>query len=262
MNKNDYKDQELDLKMRIKFLNKKLREPDHGVEKYEEWQSNLEMVTEELTNLQMKKFKFFLGKWISVYKTDNQLVNVVDCMFVSLEKEDQIEIATKWYHRSIKEKDIRHYQLLAKYVKEENEMLKKRLKDNGKKNGKEVKKQVLQSKLEYRKKEKELKKMKNLAIQQSKENMSRNFEKLLRQHVLELNHYKNKHEEQQKIMAAAENGDVIKLQAELVALRKSKNKILDDLHELQRISQKNSISENNTILKLKEEILLLRGIKL
>ena len=202
MNKHEYKDQELDLKMRIKFLNKKLREPDHGVEKYEEWQSNLEMVTEELTNLQMKKFKFFLGKWISVYKTDNQLVNVVDCMFVSLEKEDQIEVATKWYHRSVKEKDIRHYQLLAKYVKEENEMLKKRLKDNGKKNGKEVKKQVLQSKLEYRKKEKELKKMKNLAIQQSKENMSRNFDKLLRQHVLELNHYKNKHDENQNMLEA------------------------------------------------------------
>ena len=33
------------------------------------------------------------------------------------------------------------------------------------------------------------------------------------------------HEEQQEIMAGAENGDVIKLQAELVALRKSKNKI-------------------------------------
>ena len=30
--KYDYKDQELDLKMRIKFLEKKLREPDHGGE--------------------------------------------------------------------------------------------------------------------------------------------------------------------------------------------------------------------------------------
>jgi len=250
------------LKMRIKFLNKKLREPDHGVEKYEEWQSNLEMVTEELTNLQMKKFKFFLGKWIGVYKTDNQLVNVVDCMFVSLEKEDQIEIATKWYHRSIKEKDIRHYQLLAKYVKEENEILKKRLKDLQKSKKKEVKQLTNSRLLEFRKKETEFKLQKKEAIKQSKEAMSKNFDNLLRQHVLELNHYKNKHEEQQEIMAAAENGDVIKLQAELVALRKSKNKILDDLHELQRISQKNSISENNTILKLKEEILLLRGIKL
>ena len=262
MNKHGYKDQELDLKMRIKFLNKKLREPDHGVEKYEEWQSNLEMVTEELTNLQMKKFKFFLGKWISVYKTDNQLVNVVDCMFVSLEKEDQIEIATKWYHRSIKEKDIRHYQLLAKYVKEENEILKKRLKDLQKSKKKEVKQLTNSRLLEFRKKETEFKLQKKEAIKQSKEAMSKNFDNLLRQHVLELNHYRNQLDQQQKFIDDSENADVIKLQAELVALRKSKNKILDDLHELQRISQKNSISENNTILKLKEEILLLRGIKI
>ena len=237
MNKHDYKDQELDLKMRIKFLNKKLREPDHGVEKYEEWQSNLEMVTEELTNLQMKKFKFFLGKWISVYKTDNQLINVVDCMFVSLEKEDQIEIATKWYHRSIKEKDIRHYQLLAKYVKEENELLKKRLKDLQKSKKKE-------------------------AIKQSKEAMSSNYDKLLRQHVLELNHYKNKHEEQQKIIAAAENADIIELQIEVKALRESKKKILNEYKKVQTVARENSISENNTILKLKEEILSLKGVKL
>ena len=50
-------------------------------------------------------------------------------MFVSLEEEDQKDVATKWYHRVVKEKDIRHYQLLAKYTKEENQTLKKRLKD-------------------------------------------------------------------------------------------------------------------------------------
>ena len=262
MNKHDYKDQELDLKMRIKFLNKKLREPDHGVEKYEEWQSNLEMVTEELTNLQMKKFKFFLGKWISVYKTDNQLVNVVDCMFVSLEKEDQIEIATKWYHRAVKEKDIRHYQLLAKYVKEENEILKKRLKDLQKSKKKEVKQLTNSRLLEFRKKETEFKLQKKEAIKQSKEAMSSNYDKLLRQHVLELNHYKNKHEEQQKIMAAAENADIIELQIEVKALRESKKKILDEYKKVQSVARENSISENNTILKLKEEILLLKGVKL
>ena len=82
--KYDYKDQELDLKMRIKFLEKKLREPDHGVEQYEEWQSNLEMVTDELTKLQVKKFKYFLGKWVHNFKEQNQLINVTDCMFASL----------------------------------------------------------------------------------------------------------------------------------------------------------------------------------
>ena len=106
-------------------------------------------------------------------------------------KEDQIEIATKWYHRSIKEKDIRHYQLLAKYVKEENEILKKRLKDLQKSKKKEVKQLTNSRLLEFRKKETEFKLQKKEAIKQSKEAMSKNFDNLLRQHVLELNHYKN-----------------------------------------------------------------------
>ena len=189
--KYDYKDQELDLKMRIKFLEKKLREPDHGVEQYEEWQSNLEMVNDELTKLQVKKFKYFLGKWVHNFKEQNQLINVTDCMFASLEKDDQTDVATKWYHRTVKEKDIRHYQLLAQYTKEENQTLKKRLRDNIKKRDKEIKKLVSERKQEFRKKEKELKKMKDIAIQQSKANMSQNYDKLLRQHVLELNHYRN-----------------------------------------------------------------------
>ena len=189
--KYDYKDQELDLKMRIKFLEKKLREPDHRVEQYEEWQSNLEMVTDELTKLQVKKFKYFLGKWVHNFKEQNQLINVTDCMFASLEKDDQTDVATKWYHRTVKEKDIRHYQLLAQYTKEENQTLKKRLRDNIKKRDKEIKKLVSERKQEFRKKEKELKKMKDIAIQQSKANMSQNYDKLLRQHVLELNHYRN-----------------------------------------------------------------------
>jgi len=203
MNKRyDYKDQELDLKMRIKFLEKKLREPDHDVEKYQEWESNLEMVREELTNLQLKKFKLFLSKWIHNFKTGSQTVNVIDCMFVSMEEEEQKEMAVKWYHRVVKEKDIRHYQLLAQYTKEENQMLKKRLKDRNKNNHKEVKKQVHDRLLEFRKKESELKQQKKEAIKQSKESISKNFDKLLRQHVLQLNHYKNKHDENQNILEA------------------------------------------------------------
>ena len=112
-------------------------------------------------------------------------------MFASLEKDDQTDVATKWYHRTVKEKDIRHYQLLAQYTKEENQTLKKRLRDNIKKRDKEIKKLVSERKQEFRKKEKELKKMKDIAIQQSKANMSQNYDKLLRQHVLELNHYRN-----------------------------------------------------------------------
>ena len=159
-NKHDLKDQELDLKMRIKFLEKKLREPDHDFEKYEEWQSNLEMVTDELTKLQVKKFKYFLSKWVHNFKESNQLINVVDCMFAALEEEDQKDVASKWYHRVIKEKDIKHYQLLARYTKEENETLKKRLKVFQRDRKKEVKQLTNARLLLFRKKEQEFKKEK------------------------------------------------------------------------------------------------------
>ena len=143
MNKRyDYKDQEFNLKMRIKFLEKKLREPDHDVEKYQEWESNLEMVREELTNFQLKKFKFFLSKWIHNFKTGSQTVNVIDCMFASMEEEEQKEMAVKWYHRVVKEKDIRHYQLLAQYTREENKMLKNREKKGLKAQKQQYKKQL------------------------------------------------------------------------------------------------------------------------
>ena len=198
--KYDYKDQELDLKMRIKFLEKKLREPDHGVEQYEEWQSNLEMVTDELTKLQVKKFKYFLGKWVHNFKESNQLINVVDCMFASLAEDDQIDVATKWYHRVIKEKDIKHYQLLAKYIKEENEMLKKRLKVAQRDRKKEVKRQIHDRLMEFRKKEVDFKKQKKEAIKQSRENISKNFDTLLRHHVMQNNMLKNQLEEQQKFI--------------------------------------------------------------
>ena len=189
--KYDYKDQELDLKMRIKFLEKKLREPDHGVEQYEEWQSNLEMVTDELTKLQVKKFKYFLGKWVHNFKESNQLINVTDCMFASLEEDDQTDVATKWYHRVVKEKDIRHYQLLAKYTKEENEMLKKRLKVTQRDRKKEVKKQTHDRLMQFRKKEAEFKKDKKEAIKQSKESIKRNYDNLYKQYVSQLERYKD-----------------------------------------------------------------------
>jgi hypothetical protein len=302
MNRNyDFKDQELDLKMRIKFLNKKLREPDHGVEQYEEWQSNLEMVTDELTKLQVKKFKSFLSKWIHVYKKDNQLINVVDCMFVSLEEDQQTDMATKWYHRRVKEKDIRHYQLLAQYTREENQNLKKRLKVSQKDREKEVKqlkkdrqKQVKQATnqrlLEFRKKEAQFKEQKKEAIKQSRESISNNYDKLLRQHVMELNHYKNKTEEQERFIKNLDKGDVffdlqnsvtkleeknyeligklqqeksfkedciLQMQTEIERLRESKNKILDEFKKMQISAMENSESENRTILELQNKILQL-----
>ena len=200
MSKHDFKDQELDLKMRIKFLEKKLREPDHDFEKYEEWQSNLEMVTDELTKLQVKKFKYFLSKWVRNFKESNQLINVVDCMFAALEEEDQKDVASKWYHRVIKEKDIKHYQLLARYTKEENETLKKRLKVFQRDRKKEVKQLTNARLLLFRKKEAEFKKEKKEAIKQSKEDISKNFDTLLRHHVMQNNMLKNQLEEQQKFI--------------------------------------------------------------
>tara|TARA_A100001515_G_scaffold12286_1_gene9509 strand:+ start:255 stop:851 length:597 start_codon:yes stop_codon:yes gene_type:complete len=133
--KYDYKDQELDLKMRIKFLEKKLREPDHGVEQYEEWQSNLEMVTDELTKLQVRKFKFFLGKWVHNFKEQNQLINVVDCMFVALEKEDQKDVAMKWYMRVTDPKETRCLEKLLEYKTAEVNMWKANMKTQKRNHG-------------------------------------------------------------------------------------------------------------------------------
>ena len=177
--KYDYKDQELDLKMRIKFSEKKLREPDYGVEQYEEWQSNLEMVTDELTKLQVKKFKYFLGKWVHNFKEQNQLINVIDCMFVALEKTDQKDVALKWYMRVTDPKETRCLEKLLEYKTAEVNMWKANIK--------KIKQQKNEAKQLLKKQCKE-------SIKQSKEMMSRNYDTLLRQHVLELNHYKNNNE--------------------------------------------------------------------
>ena len=133
--KYDYKDQEFDLKMRIKFLERKLREPDHDFEKYEEWQSNLEMVTDELTKLQIRKFKFFLGKWVHNFKEQNQLINVVDCMFVALEKEDQKDVAMKWYMRVTDPKETKCLEKLLEYKTAEVNMWKANMKTQKRNHG-------------------------------------------------------------------------------------------------------------------------------
>lgn len=172
----DYKDQELDLKMRIKFLEKKLREPDHGVEQYEEWQSNLEMVTDELTKLQVRKFKYFLGKWVHNFKEQNQLINVVDCMFVALEKTDQKDVAMKWYMRVTDPKDTRCLEKLLEYKTAEVNMWKANIKA--------IKKQKNEAKQLMKKQCKE-------SIRQSKEMMSRNYDNLHKQYVTQLERYKD-----------------------------------------------------------------------
>ena len=174
--KYDYKDQELDLKMRIKFLEKKLREPDHGVEQYEEWQSNLEMVTDELTKLQVKKFKYFLGKWVHNFKEQNQLINVVDCMFVALEKTDQKDVAMKWYMRMTDPKETRCLEKLLEYKTAEVNMWKANIK--------KIKQQKNEAKQLIKKQCKE-------SIRQSKEMMSRNYDNLHKQYVSQLERYKD-----------------------------------------------------------------------
>ena len=121
-------------------------------------------------------------------------------MFAALEEEDQKDVASKWYHRVIKEKDIKHYQLLAKYTKEENQTLKKRLKDFQKEKKKEVKQLTNARLLLFRKKEAEFKKDKKEAIKQSKEGIQKNFDSLLRQNAMELNRCRNKIFEQEKII--------------------------------------------------------------
>ena len=214
MNKRyDYKDQEFNLKMRIKFLEKKLREPDHDVEKYQEWESNLEMVREELTNLQLKKFKFFLSKWIHNFKTGSQTVNVIDCMFVSLEEEEQKEMAKKWYHRIIKEKDIRHYQLLAQYTREENIMLKNREKKGLKAQGEQYKKRLKLLKVENKK-----------AIKNSREALSKNYDKLLRSNNVRINQLQNISEKQKETIKTL-NERIDELEDQKYQLHKKLKKI-------------------------------------
>ena len=82
------KQQELDLKLRIKVLKKQLVEPDRSHDQYEEIQTTLNVVLEEYQAVLLKKFKKALARWIKTFAEENLLIRTVDCMFVSLEKED------------------------------------------------------------------------------------------------------------------------------------------------------------------------------
>ena len=53
-----------------------------------------------LQNYRLKSLNIFLGKWVHNFKEQNHLINVVDCMFVALEKTDQKDVAMKWWHES------------------------------------------------------------------------------------------------------------------------------------------------------------------
>ena len=89
---------------------------------------------------------------------------------------------------------------MARYTKEENETLKKRLKVFQRDRKKEVKQLTNARLLLFRKKEAEFKKEKKEAIKQSKEDISKNFDTLLRHHVMQNNMLKNQLEEQQKFI--------------------------------------------------------------
>ena len=89
---------------------------------------------------------------------------------------------------------------MARYTKEENETLKKRLKVFQRDRKKEVKQLTNARLLLFRKKEADFKKDKKEAIQQSKEDIQKNFDSLLRQNAMELNRCRNKIFEQEKII--------------------------------------------------------------
>jgi len=126
------KQQELDLKLRIKVLKKQLIEPDRSHDQYEEIQTTLDVVLEEYQDLLMKKFKKSLGRWIQSFREENLLVRTVDCMFASLEKEDQDAIAKKWYKSIVDFKDLSFYKQMAENRKLEVESWKKKIKEQKK----------------------------------------------------------------------------------------------------------------------------------
>ena len=128
------KQQELDLKLRIKVLKKQLVEPNRSHDQYEEIQTTLDVVLNEYQDLLMKKFKKSLGRWIGSFKEENILVRTVDCMFASLEKEDQDAVARKWYKSIVDFKDVSFYKQMAENRKLEVESWKKKNKENFKGN--------------------------------------------------------------------------------------------------------------------------------
>ena len=78
------KQQEFDLKLRIKVLKKQLIEPNRSHEQYDELQTTLDVVVEEYKEILLIKFKKSLSKLIQSFKEENLIVRTVDCMFASL----------------------------------------------------------------------------------------------------------------------------------------------------------------------------------
>ena len=111
------KQQELDLKLRIKVLKKQLVEPNRSHDQYEEIQTTLDVVLDEYQDLLMKKFKKSLGRWIQSFREDNLLVRTVDCMFASLEKEDQ----EMYLHSKISHLENKNQKLMDNFEDELNE---------------------------------------------------------------------------------------------------------------------------------------------
>lgn len=126
------KQQEFDLKLRIKVLKKQLIEPNRSHEQYDELQTTLDVVVEEYREILLVKFKKSLSKWIQSFKEENLIVRTVDCMFASLEKEDQEAVARKWYKSIVDHKDVGFYKQMAENRKLEIESWKKKNKEQRK----------------------------------------------------------------------------------------------------------------------------------
>ena len=126
------KQQEFDLKLRIKVLKKQLIEPNRSHEQYDELQTTLDVVVEEYKEILLVKFKKSLSKWIQSFKEENLIVRTVDCMFASLEKEDQDAVARKWYKSIVDHKDAAFYKQMAENRKIEIESWKKKNKEQRK----------------------------------------------------------------------------------------------------------------------------------
>ena len=70
------KQQELDLKLRIKVLKKQLVEPNRSHDQYEEIQTTLDVVLDEYQDLLMKKFKKSLSNWFN----DNTILDIYNLL--------------------------------------------------------------------------------------------------------------------------------------------------------------------------------------
>ena len=95
-------------------------------------QTTLDVVTEEYKQILLVKFKKSLSKWIQSFKEENLIVRTVDCMFASLEKEDQDAVARKWYKFIVDHKDAAFYKQMAENRKIEIESWKKKNKEQRK----------------------------------------------------------------------------------------------------------------------------------